>query len=427
MTAEIAILNTEAVALAADSAVTTVLPSGEKIFTSANKLFSLSKYHPVGIMVYGSALFMGIPWETLIKVYRSKRGDKSFPTIREYGEDFLRFLANNTILPKEIQIEYIQRVLLSYLEFIKERYIKEEIKRRIRNYGKVSEDDIEEVIGEIINNQYKLWEKGELSDSIDDEKSFHKKVIDNYGEIIDFLIKKSFRKLPIRSHHEKIRNLLAFLIYKFPKAMESPETSGIVIAGFGEKELFPSLVSYKIEGFWLDVLKYKIEFNESIRFNRRAIIIPFAQKDMVYLFMEGIHREYLTIEKVYLTEFLRQFLEEMNKKFQSKINNLEEVIDSAVDDFEQKLKNYRRTEYTDPILNIVEVLPKSELATMAETLVNLTSLKRKWSPEQETVGGPIDVALISKGDGFIWIKRKHYFDPKLNPYFFQKYFKKEEK
>ena len=36
----------------------------------------------------------------------------------------------------------------------------------------------------------------------------------------------------------------------------------------------------------------------------------------------------------------------------------------------------------------------------------------------ETVGGPIDVALIiSKGDGLIWIKRKHYFSPELNPQF----------
>jgi hypothetical protein len=30
------------------------------------------------------------------------------------------------------------------------------------------------------------------------------------------------------------------------------------------------------------------------------------------------------------------------------------------------------------------------------------------------------VAVISKNDGFIWIKRKHYFDPKLNPRFFAK-------
>ncbi len=29
--------------------------------------------------------------------------------------------------------------------------------------------------------------------------------------------------------------------------------------------------------------------------------------------------------------------------------------------------------------------------------------------------------LFSKHNGFIWIKRKHYFDPSLNPFFFKKY------
>lgn len=60
---------------------------------------------------------------------------------------------------------------------------------------------------------------------------------------------------------------------------------------------------------------------------------------------------------------------------------------------------------------------------MAEALVNLTSFKRKISLEIETVGEPIDVAIISKGDGFIWIKRKHYFDPKINLRFIENYFR----
>ena len=44
MTAEIAILNRNAVALAADSAVTLQLPGGQKIHKTVNKLFMLSKY-----------------------------------------------------------------------------------------------------------------------------------------------------------------------------------------------------------------------------------------------------------------------------------------------------------------------------------------------------------------------------------------------
>jgi hypothetical protein len=63
---------------------------------------------------------------------------------------------------------------------------------------------------------------------------------------------------------------------------------------------------------------------------------------------------------------------------------------------------------------------------MAESLVNLTSFKRHVSKESETVGGPIDVAVITKGDGFIWIKRKHYFNIKLNNHFLSNYFQEED-
>lgn len=67
-------------------------------------------------------------------------------------------------------------------------------------------------------------------------------------------------------------------------------------------------------------------------------------------------------------------------------------------------------------------LPKDELANLAESLVSLTSLQRRVSREIETVGGAIDVAVISKGDGFVWIKRKHYFSADRNLRFVNAYF-----
>ena len=48
------------------------------------------------------------------------------------------------------------------------------------------------------------------------------------------------------------------------------------------------------------------------------------------------------------------------------------------------------------------------------------SLKERVTQPTESVGGAIDVAVISKGDGFIWIKRKRYFDPDLNLRFIAK-------
>ena len=49
MSAIVAALNGHAAAIAADSAVTI---GGRKVFNSANKIFTLSKYAPVAIAIY---------------------------------------------------------------------------------------------------------------------------------------------------------------------------------------------------------------------------------------------------------------------------------------------------------------------------------------------------------------------------------------
>ncbi len=75
----------------------------------------------------------------------------------------------------------------------------------------------------------------------------------------------------------------------------------------------------------------------------------------------------------------------------------------------------RREGYWKPVVSITGSLPKDEIAAMAEALVNLTKFRRRVTTDRETVGGPIDVAVITKSDGFVWVKRKHYFSPEYNP------------
>lgn len=98
MTAEIAVMNKTAVALAADSAVTVGNASGPKIYNTVNKLFALSRYEPVGLMIYGNAQLNGVPWETIIKEYRKKCDRKAFPRLADYSLDFFSYLRG--IAPK---------------------------------------------------------------------------------------------------------------------------------------------------------------------------------------------------------------------------------------------------------------------------------------------------------------------------------------
>jgi hypothetical protein len=101
----------------------------------------------------------------------------------------------------------------------------------------------------------------------------------------------------------------------------------------------------------------------------------------------------------------------------------ERCLEIVRDEHQNDLMKFADQTKIQPIINVVGMLPKDELAEMAESLVNLTSFERRVTPEAETVGGPIDVAVISRGDGFIWIKRKHYFDTELNPHFLKNYYR----
>jgi len=58
-------MNSLGVALASDSAATVNNGEGGKVFNTADKLFMLSKRHPVGVMVYENAAILGVPYGTV--------------------------------------------------------------------------------------------------------------------------------------------------------------------------------------------------------------------------------------------------------------------------------------------------------------------------------------------------------------------------
>ena len=122
MTAEVAVMNKSAVALAADSAIT--ITTGDlnqsKVFNTANKLFTLSKYQPVGIMVYNSMELGGVPWETIIKEYRKNLAEEPLDTIKDYCDNFFNFLCDNEILfPDKLQNCVVHNIIRRSYKSIK--------------------------------------------------------------------------------------------------------------------------------------------------------------------------------------------------------------------------------------------------------------------------------------------------------------------
>lgn len=64
---------------------------------------------------------------------------------------------------------------------------------------------------------------------------------------------------------------------------------------------------------------------------------------------------------------------------------------------------------------VTPAMPIQDAIDFAEFLVHTTIQFVRFSPGEPTVGGPIEIATITKHEGFKWVRRKHFYDIRLNP------------
>ncbi len=415
MTAEIAIINKSAIALAADSKVTLSVAGRQKTYDTVNKLFSLSKTEPVGAMIYANAEFMGFPWETILKEYRRQNPTKKFDTISAWAENLLSFLQSFFNFPDGDGVELAKRIgrikagqiVSRYFDFLRVNMTDDHMLENLR-------EEIKLHIGELEGADDFLTAEEWATLSEDYRNTVRE---------------TAAQALSQPQFAELLPDLEQLIELAIRKSRSSPAYSGLVIAGFGERELLPSIVCFEIDGIVAGRLKYiKTDDIDTTRKHSGAIL-PFAQTDMVYRFMEGIDPDYaVQLHENIHALLLRSTMNVLNAVISDEAQRdafrpaLRAAVDAAFETFWNEDKGARLERFAQPIIDMVMSLPKDELANLAESLVSLTSLQRRVSREIETVGGAIDVAVISKGDGFVWVKRKHYFSPDRNLRFVSGYF-----
>ncbi len=64
---------------------------------------------------------------------------------------------------------------------------------------------------------------------------------------------------------------------------------------------------------------------------------------------------------------------------------------------------------------IYDAMPIQDAIDLAEFLADLSARFSRYTPGAVTVGGPIEIAAITKHEGFKWIQRKLYFSEEFNP------------
>jgi hypothetical protein len=406
MTSEVVVMNRLGIALASDSAATIDGGGSPKVY-HADKLFMLSQRQPIGVMVYNNSSLLGIPWETIIKMYRQKHGAVNFDTLEEYAEHFIHWLDDNEYL---FPLEEQERHYFNLVDSLFKKINKEIFKEIIGFVRSGDEDDEKALYKRVANDVILKWLHNWRSK--DDVSCFDTKtgtsLAGTYSGDINKLVETHFNRFQIDRDTVNALYELAGLIVSKDEIL-TYSLSGVVIAGFGDKEYFPVMKAYELGEVYFGKLKYRCVSTEYISSDNPSVVKPFAQSDMVFAFLHGISPAF--------EEKLIKEIPELVKGLGCSATDV-----PATQTIIDWLDEYRKQKHLNPILQGIEYLPKKELAHVAASLVSLSSFQKRMAMDQEeTVGGPIDVAVISKGDGFVWVERKHYFPRELNHHFFRNY------
>ena len=414
MTAIVAVLNKHAAAIAADSAVT--MGNTHKVVNSANKIFTLSKYHPVAVMTYSNAAFMGVPWDIIIKEYRKELGEKAFHFLKDYVDDFIRFLhSRHFFCDDKTQRSFLRLQLDSFVTICRNEIFREK--------GMKPEEQTSDVLVEKLQI---CMESNKQTLKCPEFDGYEYDAFKNiaFAEVEDYA---KLKELDIQEV------LCESFFYYLSARLNNSLGTGLVFVGYGESEIYPSLFPINVSLGIDNHLRYFVDEDNIAIISEHgpdAVICPFAQVDVTQTIIRGINPSFQDIIYNVIKESIKSFSNAITSKLDadpstatvsSAIKGLD--TESVIRDITLQINKEMRDTYTEPLLNTVVSLDKEDMANMAESFISLTSLVRRMQPGEETVGGPVDVAVISKGDGFVWINRKHYFRPELNAPFFNNYFK----
>ena len=418
MTCEVAILNKRGLVLAADSAGTvTRWHNGQKdvrYFKGENKIFQLSYYHPVGVMTYANANLDTTPWEIIIKEFRLTLGQTDQVNLEKYADELFSFVSNRLdLVPEEQRKESLEdKLTSSSLKVYAEALNNANIESGDDDAAKAAK--IETAIDGKLQQLISEFRDGLITSS--EVGLFHNEHASKATALLT--------KHPIyqgASNNTVSKLILAGAYNLGIRYGQFSEHSGLVLSGYGSGDIFPRLISYRVHGFIGSRLVHEKLKDECVSGINASVVESFALSDMTDTFFSGASS---SLYGVVNESFVNTAIPLVSDLLQQPVNALpQSVIDKvfkAQSDFSKDWFGNVLEENYLPFRSVVGNLPIDEMANLGETLISLEALKERVTRPTESVGGPVDVASITKHEGFIWIKRKHYFDLEKNPRYWQR-------
>lgn len=360
-------------------------------------------------MFYGSGDFLGCHWEIIIKAFRRHYSRIKFSTLSECRAEFQKFINDPSWWDAEAAQLNAAHMIAKCIFSINEDVDAEgamQFRKQIQDLANESKAPL--INRENTNPQATL--KKFKEDHLEEVKRFAEEIFE--------------RKVP-----KKSAEVIASYIFEFFRRAGNPSDyeTGAVFFGYGEDQKYPAIEEFVVDGL-IDG-KPRLWPERELNLNdgeTKGAIIPFAQIDVASLFMEGVSPIYVrfffaAIEGLIEKKddyFIANFVPKAERVVEKALRNKEN--EDLIEELGRAFRAVRQMEVINPMIESIHALPRDEMAAMAEAFVELTSMRRKVDSHLDSVGGPVDVALITKGEGFVWIKRKMYFKGDMNPDFMER-------
>ncbi|SRR5579862_190050 len=412
MTSEIAVMNQRAVALAADSAVTLIDGGTVVVRNDQRKLYNLVEGRAVGVMFFGVADIMGHPWEHLIEHYQKKVRPKEFAHLGDYAQSFTGMLDNlKEFFPPDRQKDDFKRLLASVYRYIFHlaQYLRETGEDQTISDGQI----LAEAISRIWHDYQFRDDGAPRPDLACFPQGFADKVAREHALIIDELIGYGFA--PFGLGASAVQQLKEIAVFAVVKDLFLEDVTGLVFAGFGTDDRYPVCVTYLLSAIVLGIVKRGRASVDVIDTEIRSKIRMFADSEVTHAFIRGIdfgleRRVYGTMRMMLhavVDEVVEAFpdadaarRDQVRKRFKS------DLVPQYLDAFRGMIGDYQQQAYINPVLRVLEIAARRELADTARELVSLNVFKKRIMAQKQTVGGAIDVAVISRENGFQWFTKQ---------------------
>jgi len=420
MTCEIVVANRLGLALAADSAVTFSSQKGNTYASGANKIFQLATSAPVAVMIYNGATLHGMPWEVILKAFRRSLGNRSCSKLSEYRDTLISYLNAEALLllPEEIRqaaSKHAYEVAAGtlYGAMLKSQPILEQAAPiadidALRTAADQAFQEIEQTLEPLpvlpgLSDQ-------DLQPALDE-------YTESLANLIDDHLRAQSSVLLGTLDSRRLARRAIETAFKMGNQVLQEGYTGLVLAGYGDDDYLPSFLSLHCHGFVGTRLLLTQESQGDINLGVTASLIHgFAQRAMIETFTQGASPEvWRSVGMAFNTHAAaacRSIVQSSGGHATDE--QIADAVAAVANDFNKQWAYSTFDAHLKPLREIVAGLALDELTELAETLVMLESLKEKVTSRTQSVGGPIDVAVLTKEDGLIWIKRKHYFDPALN-------------